>query len=115
MVSVNLPIAINFFTLLSEGELMASISPCTLQKHLKIIPGNHADYKQLSKFHYRGTALGPTRFVYTLIDDHLWRRLAAPVVGVIVYGSPSANLAGRTAATGGVLGGLDRAAGFAAQ
>jgi hypothetical protein len=89
---------------------MEPILSCSLQKYLRIVPGKHADYEHLSRFHYQGASLGPIRAVYKLIDTHSWRRLAAPVVGVIVYGSPSANLAGRNAATGGLLTGLDRSA-----
>ena len=89
---------------------MTSISPCSLQKYLRIIPAKHSDYEQLARFHYMGMGLGPTRAIYKLVDEHPWRRLAAPVVGVIVYGSPPANLAARNRAMGGVFTGLDRAA-----
>ena len=88
---------------------MASIHSCSLHNYLKIVPATVSDYKHLSRFHYQSTRLGPIRAVYKLIDDHPWRRLAAPLVGVIVYGSPPANLAGRNAATGGVFAGMDRA------
>ncbi|OQY05127.1 MAG: hypothetical protein B6I25_06085 [Planctomycetales bacterium 4572_13] len=91
---------------------MTSNHLCSLQKQLRIVPGGRRDYEALAQFHYRGAALGPTRGIYKLVDEHLWRHLAAPVVGVIVYGSPPANLAGRNAATGGVFAGLDRAAGL---
>jgi hypothetical protein len=80
---------------------MASISPCSLKKYLIIFPRKHSDYEHLYRFHYLSAALGPTRAVYKLIDEHPWRRLAAPLVEVIVYGLPSANLAARNAATGG--------------
>ncbi|RKY12832.1 MAG: hypothetical protein DRP52_04210, partial [Planctomycetota bacterium] len=88
---------------------MTSNHSCSLQKQLRIVPGGRSDYQELARFHYRGAALGPTRGIYKLVDEHLWRHLAAPVVGVIVYGPPAANLAGRSAATGGVFAGLDRA------
>jgi len=88
---------------------MTSVLPCSLQKYLQIVPAKRGDYEQLSRFHYQSSALGPTRWIYKLVDEHPWRRLAAPVVGVIVYGSPAANLAGRNAATGGVFAGMDRA------
>ena len=89
---------------------MAPFEPCTLKKNLRIVPARHADYEHLARFHYLSAALGPTHAIYKLIDEHLWRRLAAPVVGVIVYGIPSANLAARNAATGGMFSGLDRSA-----
>jgi hypothetical protein len=75
-----------------------------------IVPGDRSDYEHLVRFHYCGSNPGPIRHIYKLIDDHLWRGLAAPVVGVIVYGAPSANLAARNRATGQLLAGLDRRA-----
>ena len=87
---------------------MTSVLPCSLQKYLRIVPAKCADYEELSRFHYQPAALGPTRAVYKFIDEHPWRRLATLVVGVIVYGSPPANLAGRNYATGGMFAGLDR-------
>jgi GNAT superfamily N-acetyltransferase len=75
-----------------------------------IIPGSRSDYEHLSRFHYCGQSCGPIRQIYKLIDDHRWRGLAAPVVGIIVYGAPSANLAARNRAAGGVFAGLDRSA-----
>lgn len=75
-----------------------------------VIRGTGSDYEDLSRFHYCGRPCGPIHQIYKLIDDHVWRGLRAPVVGVIVYGAPSANLAARTHATGGIFAGLDRAA-----
>jgi hypothetical protein len=54
---------------------MASISAWTLQKFLRIVPAKLGDYNQLARFHYLTAALGPTRAVYKLIDEHPWRRL----------------------------------------
>ena len=54
---------------------MVSIRPCTLQKCLRIIPAKRTDYEHLSRFHYLEAALGPTRGVYKLIDEHPWRLL----------------------------------------
>ena len=88
---------------------MTSVLSCSLLKHLRIVPATRTDYEELCRFHYQGAAMGPTRGIYKLVDEHPWRALAAPVVGVIVYGSPPANLAGRNAATGGVFAGMDRA------
>jgi len=92
---------------------MQSTTKCTLHKYLTIIPGDRSDYEHLGRFHYCGPSCGPIRQIYKLIDDHLWRGLRAPVVGVIVYGAPSANLAARNRATGGMFAGLDRAAALA--
>ena len=63
---------------------MASISPCSLKKCLKIFLVKHSDYEHLYRFHYLSAALRPTRAVYKLLDENPWRRLAAPLVGVIV-------------------------------
>ena len=55
---------------------MASISACTLQKILRIVPAKIGDYNHLARFHYLTAALGPTRAVYKLIDEYPWRRRA---------------------------------------
>ncbi|MCI0499777.1 MAG: hypothetical protein L0Y36_08885 [Planctomycetales bacterium] len=86
--------------------------PCSVLKYLTIVPGSRSDYESLAVFHYRDFSPGPIRFVYKLIDGHSRRRLEAPVVGVIVYGPPAANLAARGRATGGAFRGLSRAAGL---
>ena len=83
---------------------------CTLHRYLDVIPAARADYTQLARFHYRGDSPGPVRRMFKLIDRHPWRSLAAPVVGIIVYAAPPANLAARNRATGGLFAGLDRSA-----
>src|SRR5210317_2159752 len=83
---------------------------CTLHRHLDIVPAGIRDYSELARFHYRGDCLGPVRRMFKLIDRHRRRSLAAPVVGIIVYASPPANLAARNRATGGLFSGLDRSA-----
>ena len=87
---------------------MKSASNFSLCKHIMIFPGNRGDYEELAPFHYCGRSPGPIRQIYKMIDDHIWRSLAAPVVGIIVYGSPSANLAARNHATDGMFTRLDR-------
>lgn len=82
-------------------------------KYLTVAAGSRSDYEELAVFHYRDGSPGPIRFVYKLIDQHPQRRLAAPVVGVIVYGPPPANLAVRNQVLGGFFAGLSRADGLA--
>jgi len=43
---------------------------CTIKKYLKIVPGTIADYKPLSRFHYRDGKTGPVSAVYKIIDTH---------------------------------------------
>ena len=83
---------------------------CTLHRYLDVVPADVEDYEELARFHYRGNSLGPIRCRYKLIDHHPWRSQAAPVVGIIIYTAPSANLAARNRATGGLFVGLDRSA-----
>jgi hypothetical protein len=89
---------------------MKTDTACTLNQYLEIVPAESADYDELARFHYRGGSTGPVRCMFKLIDHHPWRSLAAPVVGIIVYGKPSANLAVRNRALEGLFGGLDRSA-----
>lgn len=91
---------------------MITNSLCTIRKHLKIIPAGKDQYHELAKFHYRGDTLGPHSHIFAIVDEHPWRRLAAPVIGVIVYRPPVPNLAARNIATGGLFSGLDRSTGL---
>lgn len=91
---------------------MKSPSECTVQQNLRVVEAQLCDYEQLARFHYRPGIIGPIRGLYKVIDCHPWRSLAAPVVGVIVYGAPPANLAARNRATGGLFCGVDRSAGL---
>lgn len=86
---------------------------CSLCKCLKIAPAARDAYEALSRYHYRDGKLGPVKAVYAMTDEHPQRKAACPLVGVIVYGSPAANLAIRNTATGGMFAGLDRSAGLA--
>jgi len=89
------------------------VSTCSLQRYLHLIPGGRSDYEHLARFHYQPGVLGPVRAIYQIVDENPWRRRPVSAAGVIVYGVPSANLAARNAATGGMFAGLDRAAGLA--
>lgn len=85
---------------------------CSLEEFLSIAPADRRAYDELACYHYRGGKLGPVRAIYAMTDGHMWRRLACPVVGVIVYGLPAANLAIRNIATGGMFSHVSRAAGL---
>ena len=89
---------------------MPSISKRSLYKYLAIVPGSRSDYEQLARFHYCGPNPGPIRYVYKFIGSGILSELLPAVVGVIVYGPASANLAARNRATGGMFAGLDRSA-----
>jgi len=76
---------------------------CTIRKYLKIVPGTIADYKLLSRFHYRESQTGPTAAVYKIIDTHPMREQIEPVVGVIVYSMPACAVQLRNIATQGLF------------
>ena len=83
---------------------------CTIKKYLKIVPGTIADYKPLSRFHYRNCRTGPTAAVYKIIDTHPMRSEIDPVVGVIVYSMSACSSQLRNAATEGLFNKLGSAA-----
>jgi len=74
---------------------------CTITKKLRILEGTLADYKVLSRFHYRDSRLGPFEKIFTL-------KLNNETVGVIVYSMPAPSLELRNIATGNYFVGLDR-------
>ncbi|MCE5341780.1 MAG: hypothetical protein LLF92_11750 [Planctomycetaceae bacterium] len=76
---------------------------CTLKKYLKIVPGIIADYKTLSRFHYRHCQTGPVAGVYKIIDTHPMREQIEPIVGVIVYSMPACSVQLRNIATQGLF------------
>jgi hypothetical protein len=76
---------------------------CTIKKYLKIVPGTVADYKPLSRFHYRECRTGPVAAVYKIIDTHPMREQIEPVVGVIIYSMPACAVQLRNIATGGLF------------
>jgi len=79
---------------------------CTIKRYLKIVPGTIADYKPLSRFHYRDSKTGPVAAVYKIIDTHPTRSEIAPVVGVIIYSMPALCVQLRNVATKGLFGRL---------
>ncbi|MEN6384437.1 MAG: hypothetical protein ABFD79_04500 [Phycisphaerales bacterium] len=76
---------------------------CTIKKYLKIVPGTIADYKPLSRFHYRNCKMGPVAAVYKIIDEHPLRRQIEPLVGIIVYSMPVCSVVLRNIATKGLF------------
>jgi hypothetical protein len=89
------------------------IPDCSVKKYLSIGPAGPEAYQALAGFHYRDSTSGPFSHLFAIHEGHSRRRIMAPVVGVIVYRPPAANLAIRTIATGGFFSGLPRAAGLA--
>ncbi len=85
---------------------------CCIQKDLIIEPVGMNTYHTLADFHYRQGPLGPHTHLFGILDNHIRRRLTAPVVGVIVYRPPVPNLAIRNIATGGFFSGLPRSTGL---
>lgn len=76
---------------------------CTIKKYLKIVPGTIADYKLLSRFHYRSCQTGPVAAIYKIIDCHPMRKQIEPVVGIIIYSMPACAVQLRNIATGGLF------------
>ncbi len=74
---------------------------CTITKKVRISEGALADYKTLSRFHYRDSRLGPFEKIFTL-------KLNDETAGVIVYSMPAPSLKLRNVATGNYFVGLDR-------
>jgi hypothetical protein len=76
---------------------------CTIKKYLKIVPATIADYKPLSRFHYRNCRTGPIAAVYKIIDTHPMRSEIDPIVGVIIYSMPACSVQLRNMATKGLF------------
>jgi hypothetical protein len=76
---------------------------CTIKRYLKIVEGNIADYKPLSRFHYRDCKTGPVSAVYKIVDTHPMREQIEPVVGIIIYSMPACSVQLRNIATQGLF------------
>ena len=76
---------------------------CTIKKYLKIVAGTIADYKPLSRFHYRDCQTGPVSAVYKIIDTHPMREQIEPIVGIIIYSMPACAVQLRNIATKGLF------------
>ena len=81
---------------------------CSILRGLEITGGNGDDYRQLSRFHYRGGRLGPYSAIFALrAKGRLSKHLGERVVGVIVYTMPVGRVELRNIALGGIFSGLD--------
>jgi len=77
---------------------------CTVARHLEIVRAGLDEYNYLGRFHYRQSPAGkpgPYAAIYAMTDRHPGRARFAPVVGVIVYTMPTAQVELRNVATGG--------------
>jgi hypothetical protein len=76
---------------------------------LRVVPGGIEDYKQLARYHYRGSRPGPCKAVFALRSDGTLAGLPREAaVGVVIYSTPTAVLELRNAATNDFFAGLDR-------
>lgn len=81
---------------------------CSVTKKLQIVPGCLDDYKQLVRFHYRDSRIGPFASIFAI------RPLNRPVqgkgetIGVIVYTMPNVGAELRNIATDNLFAGLDK-------
>jgi len=93
--------------------------PCSLLRHIDIVPGGLPDWHYLAEYHYRQSHPGLVDKIFVMRlhgrpRSAAWQKLHRrrdELVGVIVYGMPKANVALRHVATGGRYAGWsDRAA-----
>ena len=73
----------------------------TITDRIKITQGTLADYKKLSRFHYRDSRLGPFEKIFVA-------KAAGEVAGVIVYSMPVPSIKLRNVATNNYFTGLGR-------
>lgn len=71
---------------------------CHLLQYVTLTEGTMDDYRQLSRYHYRDTRLGPVAAIWTLRQSVPRNRIDPDVIGVIVYTYPAPNVAARHAA-----------------
>jgi len=82
---------------------------CSVCEKLRVVPGGIEDYKQLARYHYRGSRPGPCKAVFALKSNGALPGLSREaVVGVVIYSAPTAVLELRNAATNDFFAGLDR-------
>jgi len=79
------------------------MSRCTVLRKLKIEQGDIGDYKQLARYHYRESRLGPYSAIFAIKAEKMPGVLRRQTVGVIVYATPAAAVEMRNVALGGVL------------
>jgi len=78
-------------------------SECTVTRYLKIVRAGLAEYNYLGGFHYRQSACCAHTAIYAMTDTHPVRSRFCPVVGVIVYTMPTAQVELRNIATVGMF------------
>ncbi len=82
---------------------------CSVTKKLQIVPGCLDDYKELARYHYRDSRLGPFAAIFAIRPGKtLGAQLGTNTVGVIVYTMPSPALELRNIATDNLFAGFDR-------
>jgi hypothetical protein len=87
---------------------MKSNTKCSISRKLKIEPGDINDYKQLARYHYRESRLGPYSNIFTIKAEKMPGVLRRQTVGVIVYATPAAAVEMRNVALGGILSHLNQ-------
>ena len=78
---------------------MKSNTKCSVLRKLKIVAGDIEDYKELARYHYRESRLGPYCAIFAIKSD-CWRK---QTVGVIVYAPAAMEVETRNVALGGIL------------
>jgi len=79
------------------------MSRCSILRKLKIEAGDINDYKQLARYHYRHSKLGPYSSIFAIKADRMPGLLQKQTIGVIVYAMPAMAVEMRNVALGGIL------------
>jgi len=81
---------------------------CSIIKHLEIVRGTSADYKQLAQFHYRDGKLGPFAAIFAIRPKTQNIGFGIKTAGVVVYTMPSPGCQLRNVAMNNFFAGFDR-------
>ncbi len=82
---------------------MKNHTKCSILRKLQIEAGDINDYKQLARYHYRESRLGPYSNVFAIKAEKMPGVLRKQTVGVIVYAAPAMAVEMRNIALGGIL------------
>ncbi len=82
---------------------MKNPTKCNILRKLQIEAGDINDYKQLARYHYRESRLGPHSNIFAIKAETMPGVLRRQTVGVIVYAAPAMAVEMRNVALGGIL------------
>jgi hypothetical protein len=82
---------------------MKNHTKCSILRKLQIEAGDINDYKELARYHYRESRLGPYSAIFAIKAEKMPGVLRRQTVGVIIYATPAAAVEMRNVALGGIL------------